>query len=151
LDVQVGQFFKSAMVWETWQHGWDLAQVRCREACAAHSRLWRLFRTWRHKAAVFSATAVVATPNTVTVDLQRQKMINDKPAEERHLTLDSRPETLQDCGGSSLAHSTYSSFTVASLDVPLGACWTVNQVCDGHADATQHPGVWADIHRIPIL
>jgi hypothetical protein len=32
----VGQFFKSAMVWETWQHGWDLAQVRCRELCAAY-------------------------------------------------------------------------------------------------------------------
>ena len=25
--LQVGQFFKSAMVWETWQHGYVLGQV----------------------------------------------------------------------------------------------------------------------------
>ena len=46
-----------------------------------------------------------------------------------------RPRTLQECGGSGFAATTFSSFTVASLDVPLGARWTVNQVGDGHDKA----------------
>jgi hypothetical protein len=65
-------------------------------------------------------------------------MMDARPAgEKRHLTLDSISETLQECGGRGPAASTFSSFTVASLDVPLGARWTVNQVCNSHADATQ--------------
>lgn len=54
----VGAFFKSGMVWETWQHGEDLPQV---------------------------------------------------------------------CGGRGMAIDAFSSFTIASVEVPLGASWTVNQ------------------------
>ena len=53
---------------------------------------------------------------------------------------------MQECGGSSLAANTFSSFTIASLDVPLGARWTVNQVGSRHTDLTQHPGMW-DVGR----
>ena len=62
------------------------------------------------------------------------------------LTSEKRRCELQECGGSSLAANTFSSFTIASLDVPLGARWTVNQVGSRHTDLTQHPDIW-DVGR----
>lgn len=56
---------------------------------------------------------------------------------------------LQECGGSDFAASTFSSFTVASLDVPLGARWTVNQVGSGHA--TQHTRVSVVSRRTDLV
>lgn len=34
---------------------------------------------------------------------------------------------MQVCGGRELITDSFSSFTIASLEVPLGASWTVNQ------------------------
>lgn len=148
---QVESVFASAMVWETWQHGENLPQVQdfanLEHHLSFHSVFFRLAACAGRAAHLVDLTLSISHWSGAHVASQlwllqtsdanagtaRKLLPQKQVADQASLTSPALHSanylySLQECGGTGGGKSEFSSFTIAALEVPNGAKWTVNQV-----------------------